>query len=75
MKTCRTCGAGSLTRHPVVHHFLCAYVGPRYDFAGPDDGLICPKCRLTLLGSGEDNEIIGYCTRCPDCGREHGWEV
>lgn len=75
MTACRTCGCEGLTRHPVIHHFLCAYVGPRYDFVMEEDALACPKCRLALSPAGDDNEIVGYSTRCPACGREFGWEA
>ena len=30
---CPACGAGGLEIFPVLHHMICAYVGPQYDFA------------------------------------------
>lgn len=30
---CPACGAEGLEIFPVFHHMMCAYVGPRYDFA------------------------------------------
>ena len=30
---CPVCGADGLEIFPVLHHMICAYVGPEYDFA------------------------------------------
>jgi hypothetical protein len=57
----------------VIHHFLCAYVGPRYDYAATERSIACPKCRIELRTDGEDNEVVGYCCKCPACSREYGW--
>jgi len=65
---CPVCGAAGLVFSPVVHHMLCAYVGPQYDFAATAAGLACPKCRRELGAS--DAEIVGTSARCVDCRAE-----
>lgn len=30
---CPACGAEGLEFFPVLHHMICAYIGPQYDFA------------------------------------------
>lgn len=56
---CPGCGAPAAA-HDVLHHFLCAYVGPDYDFFETGkDHFSCPKCRRALLSEGEDWEKIG----------------
>jgi hypothetical protein len=65
---CPVCGVPGLAFFPVVHHMLCAYVGPQYDFAATAAGLVCPKCRRALGKS--DAEIVGTSARCVDCSAE-----
>jgi DNA-directed RNA polymerase subunit RPC12/RpoP len=65
---CPVCGAAGLVFSPVVHHMLCAYVGPQYDFAATAAGLVCPKCRRELIAS--EAEIVGTSARCVDCRAE-----
>ena len=33
---CPACGAEELEIVPVLHHMMCAYVGPQYDFAATE---------------------------------------
>ena len=40
---CPACGTGELEIVPVLHHMMCAYVGPQYDFAPALNGYTCPK--------------------------------
>jgi len=42
---CPACGAEGLKFFPVLHHMICAYVGPQYDFIPAATGYTCPKCR------------------------------
>ncbi len=70
MSACPACGHANYERGPVVHHMLCAYVGPLYDFAVSDGSRRCPKCRLLLNDGADDSEIIGYSYRCAACGDE-----
>lgn len=64
------CGCERVERSPVIHHFLCAYVGPGYDFMRKADEYFCPKCRLAIDKCGGDSEVIGYSLSCNDCGAE-----
>ncbi|MBV2183698.1 MAG: hypothetical protein KUL88_04040 [Rhizobium sp.] len=64
---CPRCG-GRLEIFPVIHHMLCAYVGPEYDFPGASDDRTCPKCRRQLVR--HDAEILGECARCMSCAAE-----
>ena len=66
--TCPACGAARLTFHPIIHHMICAYVGPEYDFAATPAGLACPKCGRVV--SKDDAEIIGTSARCEACHAE-----
>jgi hypothetical protein len=40
---CPACGADGLEIFPVLHHMMCAYVGPEYDFVPAAAGYTCPK--------------------------------
>lgn len=42
----------------MIHHYLCAYVGPRGDFLQTDQRLRCPKCGRLLTLNCEDWEIL-----------------
>jgi hypothetical protein len=52
---------------PVMHHMICAYVGPQYDFAVVSGGLDCPKCRRLIAPHDPACEIVGLSARCPQC--------
>ncbi|PZV34621.1 hypothetical protein [Mesorhizobium kowhaii] len=65
---CPECGAARLVFSPVVHHMLCAYVGPQFDFAETPAGLTCPKCRRELRAS--EAEIVETSARCANCHAE-----
>lgn len=67
---CPTCHADAGPPHRVLHHFLCAHVGPDYDYVSDGKVLVCPKCRRPLMTEREDYEVIGASYRCPACGRE-----
>lgn len=68
--SCAKCGAQAVSTFPVLHHFLCAYVGPSYDFAVTDSGYLCPKCGRTLKESERDWEILGDSSLCESCKAE-----
>jgi hypothetical protein len=61
---CRVCGSHSVSVHPVRHHFICAYIGPSYDFKPDNEGDICPKCKRCLTPTGADWETR---TVAPSC--------
>jgi hypothetical protein len=67
---CPACGAEPLAFFRVLHHMLCAYVGPDYDFSPSAVGLTCPKCRRGIVSGGSDCEVVGTSARCPACGKE-----
>lgn len=70
MITCPSCHSRTIERRPTYHHFLCAYVGPNYDFKYNDEQLICPKCQRSINQTGDDCEIIGYSYVCLNCSNE-----
>ena len=61
---CPACGAGGLEIFPVLHHMMCAYVGPQYDFAPAVAGYSCPKCRRDIVSGDSACEIVGTSARC-----------
>lgn len=67
---CPACGAEGLEMFPVLHHMICAYVGPLYDFAPSADGYLCPKCQRNVMSADPACEIVGTSARCAQCGKE-----
>jgi predicted RNA-binding Zn-ribbon protein involved in translation (DUF1610 family) len=67
---CPACGADGLEFTPVLHHMMCAYVGPQYDFPTAPAGYVCPKCRRDIVSGDRACEIVGTSARCGRCGRE-----
>jgi len=67
---CPACGAEELEIVPVLHHMMCAYVGPQYDFAATVDRYTCPKCRRDIVSGDPACEIVGTSARCVRCGKE-----
>ena len=66
---CPSCG-GELAFFPVLHHMICAYVGPQYDFAPAVAGYTCPKCRRDIVSNDPGYEIVGTSARCLRCNKE-----
>jgi uncharacterized protein with PIN domain len=66
---CPACGA-ALEFFPVLHHMICAFVGPQYDFAPAHDGYTCPKCRRDIVSADGTCEIVGTSARCPRCRKD-----
>jgi hypothetical protein len=67
---CPACGAVGLKYFPVLHHMICAYVGPEYDFVPSATGYTCPKCRRYIVPGDCACEIVGESARCDRCRRE-----
>lgn len=67
---CPACGAEGLEIVPVLHHMMCAYVGPQYDFTPTATGYTCPKCRRDIVSGDQACEITGTSARCMQCRRE-----
>ncbi len=70
MIPCPACGRDAEASHPTLHHFLCSYVGPDYDYEADGETVICPKCHRPLVAEGQDFEVIGQSFRCIACGKE-----
>jgi uncharacterized protein with PIN domain len=66
---CPDCSA-ELELFPLLHHMMCAYVGPQYDFALGAEGYNCPKCRRNIASGDPACEIVGTSARCVRCGKE-----
>jgi DNA-directed RNA polymerase subunit RPC12/RpoP len=67
---CPVCGAAALEFFSVLHHMICAYVGPAYDYAPAAAGYVCPKCRRDIAAAARDCEIVGTSARCRNCRAE-----
>jgi hypothetical protein len=67
---CPACGVGQLEFFPLVHHMICAYVGPQYDFTPAVGGYTCPKCRRDIVSGDPAGEIVGTSARCVRCRKE-----
>ena len=67
---CPACGAEGLEIVPVLHHMMCAYVGPQYDFIPAGAGYTRPKCRRGIVSGDTACEIVGTSARCIRCGKE-----
>ena len=67
---CPACGAAALQFYPVLHHMVCAYVGPQYDFDAAPAGYTCPKCRRDIVSGDQACAIVGTSARCPRCRKE-----
>ena len=67
---CAACGTGRLEMFPVLHHMICAYIGPEYDFEPAVAGYTCPKCRRGIVSGDLACEIVGTSARCARCRKE-----
>jgi DNA-directed RNA polymerase subunit RPC12/RpoP len=66
---CPACRAHDLEASSIIHHLICAYVGPDYDFEF-GEGYRCPKCVRALHDHDRSAEIVGDSARCRLCGTE-----
>lgn len=68
---CPKCKSHNLQLIPLIHHFRCAYIGPKSDFLYKDQ-LICPKCSSLLLNLGVDYDNPGFTFICKNenCGNQ-----
>jgi rubredoxin len=67
---CRKCGSAKVEGFSTLHHYLCSYVGPQYDFGKIEESIVCPKCKLALKKEFKDWELVGFCRKCLSCGDE-----
>jgi len=64
---CTHCRSKRLRRVDVIHHYLCAYVGPKYDFEIIECELICPKCARRIDQAPDNWEVVGHSLFCEEC--------
>ncbi|MEK6531707.1 MAG: hypothetical protein AABZ23_04345 [Deltaproteobacteria bacterium] len=65
-ETCQKCSSSDLASEDLIHHFVCAYVGPESDFLKAE-ALVCPKCAKQLRHIGVDYDkpsVIYTCGKC-----------
>jgi len=67
---CPMCGRSGVLVFRVLHHLICAYVGPDYDFAPTLKGYACPKCRRDIVSDDRTCEVVGASARCSSCHKE-----
>jgi GGDEF domain-containing protein len=65
-QVCRSCGTAHIEPETAIHHYRCAYVGPKTQFESPR-GLVCPKCQRELLHIGVEYEQITGAYECREC--------
>jgi len=64
---CPKCDSPNLKSEPLIHHFVCANVGPERDYKKADL-LFCPKCDKELRHIGVDYDRPSTIFECNDCG-------
>lgn len=58
-------GSANLITENLIHHFVCAYVGPQGDFM-QGESMVCPKCNKTLRHIGVDYDKPSVMYKCLD---------
>ena len=66
-RACTHCRSKKLRRVDVIHHYLCAYVGPKYDFEIRIGELFCPKCARCIDQAPDNWEVVGHSLFCEEC--------
>ncbi len=65
-ETCPKCGSFDLFTQNLIHHFVCAYIGPESDFIR-EENLVCPKCNKILRHIGVDYDKPSMVYTCNNC--------
>jgi len=65
-EVCTKCGSIDLETESVIHHFVCAHVGPESQFKKEDE-LECPKCDKHLRHIGIDYDKPSTMFTCKSC--------
>jgi len=65
-ETCPKCESADLVTENLIHHFVCAYVGPEHDFHS-GEYLVCPKCNRMLRHIGVDYDKPSLIYNCKNC--------
>jgi predicted nucleic acid-binding Zn-ribbon protein len=68
-EVCPKCQHIDMESQPLIHHFVCANVGPEKDYH-KDGELICPKCDKLLRHIGIDYDKPSVIHQCNNCN-EH----
>lgn len=63
---CPSCTSAQLKAENIIHHFVCAYIGPESDFV-TDGSLVCPKCKKVCRHIGVDYDKPSLAYECQDC--------
>ncbi len=66
MEVCPDCKNPDMTMTELIHHFKCAYVGPKQEFQRGME-LVCPKCEEVLRHIGVDYEKPSESFVCNVC--------
>ncbi len=66
IEVCPDCKNPDVTMTELIHHFKCAYVGPKQEFQR-DMELVCPKCEEVLRHIGVDYEKPSESFVCNVC--------
>jgi hypothetical protein len=64
---CPKCDSSNLSSQALIHHFVCANVGPERDYKKANL-LICPKCSRELRHIGVDYDRPSVIFDCNNCG-------
>ena len=72
-EVCPKCKSHNLRVMPLIHHFRCAYIGPKDDFMYKDQ-MICPKCSSLLLNLGVDYDQPGFTFVCKEENCKHEFQ-
>ena len=68
-EVCTKCASAHISSENLIHHFVCAYMGPEGDYV-TQQGLVCPKCNRQLRHIGVDYDKPSVIYRCLDCRHE-----
>jgi hypothetical protein len=66
-EVCPKCESADVEQKDLIHHFSCAYVGPKDDFTAQNHELICPKCDKRLKHIGVDYDKPSSISTCNTC--------
>lgn len=66
-EVCSKCGSSDLYMENLIHHFVCAKVGPESDFISGNQ-MVCPKCNKLLHHIGVDYDKPSLVYTCNNCG-------
>lgn len=68
-ESCPNCHSTNIESEDQIHHFSCAYMGPRSDFEKTQASrdMVCPKCDKTLTHIGVDYDKPSEIFECNQC--------